>query len=130
MRAVLYAYTGIATLCKRTTFLKFTLFPNLPSQRGTIMSSTMSILKVLVKNNVSSQLLVRPCARCESLRARLQSFVLVLELLDKMAGLLFAVLVGAVEFCKFSSPAFLRSLFLIRTASAKSGRPLVGPVGP
>ena len=58
------------------------------------MSSTMSSLKVLVKKSISSQLLGRLCDGCGFLSARLQSFVLVLKLLDKMADLLFAVPVG------------------------------------
>ena len=50
------------------------------------------------EENISSHFSGRACDGCGFLRARLQSFVLVLELLDKMDGLLFAVLKGWDEF--------------------------------
>ena len=65
------------------------------------MSSTMSSLNVLVKNNICSQLLGRLCDGCGFPCARLQSFVLVPELLVKLAGLLFAVPVGWDESLNF-----------------------------
>ena len=58
------------------------------------MNSTISNLNLQVERTTSNQLLHRLCNGYGFPRAWSQSVVLVLEQLDKMAGLLFVVLVG------------------------------------
>ena len=65
------------------------------------MDSTISNLYWQVESPKSNQLLHRLCNGYVFPRAWSQSVVLVLEQLDKMAGLLFVVLVGWDESKKF-----------------------------